>query len=63
MVDFMSSEASATPMTDAMVVFLIFAAGFVQRRFVDALVLAPTPVAVLEGFESWVNPGIKWNNK
>ncbi|MFS0071789.1 TIGR00730 family Rossman fold protein [Corynebacterium striatum] len=38
-------------------------AGFVQRRFIDALVLAPTPVAVLEGFEGWVNPGIKWNNK
>ena len=38
-------------------------AGFVQRRFVDAIVLEPTPAQVLDAFAGWTNPGMKWDNK
>ena len=36
--------------------------GFVQQRFLDALVVEPTPVGVLDAFGSWTNPGSKWGN-
>lgn len=36
--------------------------GFVQKRFLDALVVNPSPVGVLDGFSSWTSPGSKWSN-
>lgn len=36
--------------------------GFVQQRFLDALVVEPTPVGVMDAFGSWTNPGSKWGN-
>ena len=37
-------------------------AGFVQQRFVDALVMDPSPAAVLDAFAAWQHPGTKWDN-
>ncbi|MDO5032598.1 TIGR00730 family Rossman fold protein [Corynebacterium sp.] len=36
--------------------------GFVQERFVDALVIAPAPAEVLDRFATWANPGTKWGD-
>lgn len=37
-------------------------AGFLQQRFVDALVMDPSPAAVLDAFATWQHPGTKWDN-
>ena len=37
-------------------------AGFVQQRFVDALVLESSPAIVLDRFAAWRHPGNKWDN-
>lgn len=34
--------------------------GFIQPRYLDALVVADTTEELFEGFENWVNPGLKW---
>lgn len=36
--------------------------GFVQKRFLDALVVSPFPAEVLDQFASWTSPGSKWSN-
>ncbi len=36
--------------------------GFIQRRFVDALIVEPTPAAALDAFAGWVPLGSKWDN-
>lgn len=36
--------------------------GFVQKRFLDALVVNADPAEVLNEFGSWVSPGSKWSN-
>ena len=36
--------------------------GFVQKRFLDALVVNADAAEVLNEFASWVSPGSKWSN-
>lgn len=36
--------------------------GFIQRRFVDALIVEPTPAAALDAFAGWVPLGSKWDS-
>lgn len=36
--------------------------GFVQKRFLDALVVNASPAEVLNEFASWTSPGSKWGN-
>lgn len=35
--------------------------GFVQRRYLDGLRIAPDPAALLDSFESWKPLGAKWD--
>lgn len=37
-------------------------AGFVQQRFVEAIVLDSSPATVLDKFAGWRHPGNKWDN-